>query len=631
MKYISSVALCVALLLAVQGHTSPSLRAADSASAQQPPSRKNELRKSQIESSRKNFEPVRRMLIKAGVPFEPSILLTQKWRNHLGRQLSTMPEMQKVKRVTRPLKGVYLAHTLYLPAEVRIAGDTVILVRHLVLTNKNTTIRGPHGLHVFPVDTTGVLDDKRSSPGAQAGGISSAPPLMQGGKLTIDVSLDNSPAAASAPPARIETSYLRPSAETPYRILKSSFLLQGGASSLGTPGTDGADGADGGPGADGSLGAQGANGSCQTSSPDGGDGGVSGADGSDGSNGSNGQPGGVGGTPAAINFTVPDGSTMTYFFNAPGGDGGRGGEGGDGGRGGNGARGGNGGNGADCPCAQGGAGNGGQGAFGGNGGRGGHGGTGGKGGNGGPGGQVNVSVPAGFPSGNITSNVAGGAAGNGGAFGMGGIGGNPATGGAGGQAGGNSNCPTDLGTAGGNGVSGQAGATGNNGGNGASGNNGAVGNVSVSEREGCTFQEEETRTYQAGGGVDCALCNDNTDNDCDGDVDLSDYGCIYCWGSPIVIDTEGDGFDLTGVTEGVWFDITAQGYPTLLGWTQGDEAWLALDRNGNGTIDSGAELFGNFTPQPSSPTPNGFIALAEYDKPGNGDILIPALVAGRKS
>ena len=94
-------------------------------------------------------------------------------------------------------------------------------------------------------------------------------------------------------------------------------------------------------------------------------------------------------------------------------------------------------------------------------------------------------------------------------------------------------------------------------------------------------------------------------------------------GCPIVIDLDGGNFRLAGIADGVNFDIDANGSVDRMGWTAAgaNEGFLALDRNGNGRIDDGSELFGWATPLANGQRAGvGYAALAELDANGDGTV-----------
>jgi hypothetical protein len=99
---------------------------------------------------------------------------------------------------------------------------------------------------------------------------------------------------------------------------------------------------------------------------------------------------------------------------------------------------------------------------------------------------------------------------------------------------------------------------------------------------------------------------------------------------PVILDLSLDGFHLSGPDPSVSFDIDADGQPDQIAWTAkgDDDAFLCMDRNRNGFIDDGGELFGYATPLRSGqPAGVGYRALAELDESqlgGNGDGKVDA-------
>ncbi|WP_094160434.1 calcium-binding protein [Thiomonas delicata] len=84
---------------------------------------------------------------------------------------------------------------------------------------------------------------------------------------------------------------------------------------------------------------------------------------------------------------------------------------------------------------------------------------------------------------------------------------------------------------------------------------------------------------------------------------------------PLVLDLDGDGLEITPLSAGVLFDANGDAIKTGTAWVGADDGMLAWDRNGNGSIDGGAELFGDETVLASGQkAADGFAALAELDR-----------------
>lgn len=132
------------------------------------------------------------------------------------------------------------------------------------------------------------------------------------------------------------------------------------------------------------------------------------------------------------------------------------------------------------------------------------------------------------------------------------------------------------------------------------------------------YEETETTTFSTQGTVKCA---DGREINFNLNLNMSrsfkeyyeeNYEMIevsMC--DPLVINLNGNIADLSDQT--FFFDIDADGEKDKISRLAEGSGYLALDKNGDGTINDGRELFG-------TTSGNGFADLAGYDEDGNGFI-----------
>ncbi|MDN3454274.1 vWA domain-containing protein [Psychrobacter sp. APC 3350] len=91
--------------------------------------------------------------------------------------------------------------------------------------------------------------------------------------------------------------------------------------------------------------------------------------------------------------------------------------------------------------------------------------------------------------------------------------------------------------------------------------------------------------------------------------------------TPLVLDLDNDGIETVHISQGVTFDIDADGDQDKTGWVDKDDGLLVRDINHDGLINDARELFGDSTiKQDGSIATDGFDALADLDSNGDGII-----------
>ncbi|ALR07191.1 calcium-binding protein [Xylella fastidiosa] len=95
-----------------------------------------------------------------------------------------------------------------------------------------------------------------------------------------------------------------------------------------------------------------------------------------------------------------------------------------------------------------------------------------------------------------------------------------------------------------------------------------------------------------------------------------DYVTPY---DPLALDLDGDGIETVAAGKHILFDHDGDGITHASGWVKSDDGLLVLDRNGNGRIDNGSELFGADTVLSNGHTAaSGFAALRDLDSNADG-------------